>query len=1313
MIGAVEVLHDRGAHISPRWTVGSGHLMGPCKVLTAAHNVDYRSAPGEGEQLFIRCPDGREYTAQVILVNGLDGPDLAILEILDSDLTEGQTPQFSFAQVDRNSPTRLMGCSTIGFPRFKEKSRSPTAPRRSSADRPLRDTAHLHGYIPPGANLVSGLLELQVTAAPEPLPEASITGSPWEGISGAVVFVTDQRQYRALGVISEHHRPEGSSSLTLVPITSLNMLPTSVADRWWHELGVADAANLVQLPRPEPPPAYHERIRELIRRTPVLLDREQWLAELTKFATSSRGYQWVSGGPWAGKTALTAHLINNCPPNVDCVAYFLIRRLSDAHSGRFTTVVGNQLAWLLGEEPPQPADDPEAFIALWRRAVERAAQNSRHLLLVIDGIDEDVSRSLGRPSVAALIPTMVGEHAHILITSRRNYQLPADVDADSPLREVRPKELPDSPYAARLAEAAQNELELLLDRQGELAFDCIGLLAAAEGALSIDDLVQLTRFAGHSSRHYRIQRLVTDEVARVLEPVGDLSHTRYVFAHDQLRSGSAERLAQELDLYRQRLERWMNRYREAGWPEDTPSYLLDSYPDMLARHQPTKLRDLVSDFGYLDAAIARLGVDQVLITAHSASNVDPNLTGLSRCIGQQAHHLQPGDPIHESGYVTRQLGAQFLRLGEAELAQRAQQRLASLLPPQVMPRWTTGRTSPALLHAVPVAVGAVALSAEGRRVVTGGGVNGRPGELLLWDLCGKQPTSRPLSGHTSCVTAVALTPDGHWALTASHSDGLGKLFLFGLSNDPPGRIRLPDLEWTWSVGISADGMLGMTGGGTLVIWDLDLVDYMPLPIDENSWVRSAAMSADGRRVISAADNQGTPELLLWSFVANGFFKESLPVTTDSVRKVAISADGAWAISAGGDKAGNGKLLLWDLFRATSQQMLGHTRAASAVAISPDGQRAASGSGTELLLWDLSGSQPTSQSLAGHTREVEAVAISADNSLAVSGSAAEMLVWDLTIEEPTAEPLPGPAGWVRAVAMSGDGQRAVSGGGDVYSQTGELLLWDLSGEQPRTQSLVGPAFEVQAVAISADGQRALSGGGPKYGDSAELLLWDLSGEHPRSQALAGHASKVQAVAISGDGQRAVTGSSELLLWDLSGKHPTSQSLLDRRVETAVISADGQRVVAGTRSLLQESGEVLLWDLTSPESTHRPLSIPTATGIAAVAVSSDGQRALTGGGEGPGGAGELLLWDLSAEEPVNRSLPAAVWVRAVAISPDGRWGISCSGGEVTVWDIESARSIRTHTDGLITSASVAQPSTDTLSLMIGEWAGTVTAWTLLPW
>src|SRR5487761_22455 len=450
-VGAVEVLHDRGPLRNPRWTVGSGYLIGHRNLLTAAHNVDYRSAPGEGERLLIRRLGSHEYGAKVVLANGRDGPDLAIVEVTDSDFPEGEVPHVVFAEVDRSSTTPLTGCWTVGFLRYKEGSQTVVphggeygSPR--SSERPLRDTAQLRGDILPAANLVSGMLELQVTAAPAP-PETGIGGSPWEGISGAVVFSAAQRQFRAVGVISEHHQPEGVSSLNVVPITSLNMLDAHTAARWWQRLGVTDPHGLVRLPSPRPLPSYRERINEIAGRTPVLYGREKWLDELAGFATGSEGYRWLEGGPSAGKTALAAHLVTGCPPTVDCVAYFLTRRLGDAHSGRFVTVVANQLAWLLGDDSPAPPDDPDALISLWRRAVEDAVRDDRHLLLVVDGLDEDLSGNVGRPSVAALIPGLIGEHAHVLVTSRCGFELPADVDLGGALRQIPRQELPDSLHA--------------------------------------------------------------------------------------------------------------------------------------------------------------------------------------------------------------------------------------------------------------------------------------------------------------------------------------------------------------------------------------------------------------------------------------------------------------------------------------------------------------------------------------------------------------------------------------------------------------------------------------------------------------------------------------------------------------------------------------------------------------------------------------------------------------------------------------------------------------------------------------------------
>jgi tetratricopeptide (TPR) repeat protein len=63
-------------------------------------------------------------------------------------------------------------------------------------------------------------------------------------MSGAVVFAGEI----VVGVISEHHRPEGSSSLTVVPITAIDLLPD--AEEWWRLLR-SHPSELILLPVPD------------------------------------------------------------------------------------------------------------------------------------------------------------------------------------------------------------------------------------------------------------------------------------------------------------------------------------------------------------------------------------------------------------------------------------------------------------------------------------------------------------------------------------------------------------------------------------------------------------------------------------------------------------------------------------------------------------------------------------------------------------------------------------------------------------------------------------------------------------------------------------------------------------------------------------------------------------------------------------------------------------------------------------------------------------------------------------------------------
>lgn len=88
-------------------------------MLTAAHNVGYRTVLGADEQLLVRTIDGREFAARVVLASDEAFKiDLALPEISDPRFDD-HVPAVSFAQVSRRNP-EVPGCWAVGFPRFSE-----------------------------------------------------------------------------------------------------------------------------------------------------------------------------------------------------------------------------------------------------------------------------------------------------------------------------------------------------------------------------------------------------------------------------------------------------------------------------------------------------------------------------------------------------------------------------------------------------------------------------------------------------------------------------------------------------------------------------------------------------------------------------------------------------------------------------------------------------------------------------------------------------------------------------------------------------------------------------------------------------------------------------------------------------------------------------------------------------------------------------------------------------------------------------------------------------------------------------------------
>ncbi|MCX6238204.1 MAG: WD40 repeat domain-containing protein, partial [Bacteroidia bacterium] len=154
------------------------------------------------------------------------------------------------------------------------------------------------------------------------------------------------------------------------------------------------------------------------------------------------------------------------------------------------------------------------------------------------------------------------------------------------------------------------------------------------------------------------------------------------------------------------------------------------------------------------------------------------------------------------------------------------------------------------------------------------------------------PAVKTLSGHTSWVNAVSITPDGKRALSGS--------------NDK-----------------------------TCILWDLETGQVVKTLSGQTDTVSAVSITPDGKRALSGSwDNT----CILWD-LETGQAVKTLTGHTYPVEAVSITPDGKRALSGSWDKT----CILWDMETGQAVKTLsGHTSAVSAVSITPDGKRALSG-----------------------------------------------------------------------------------------------------------------------------------------------------------------------------------------------------------------------------------------------------------------------------------------------------------------------------------------------------------------------------------
>ncbi|MGH9455788.1 MAG: WD40 repeat domain-containing protein, partial [Terriglobia bacterium] len=332
--------------------------------------------------------------------------------------------------------------------------------------------------------------------------------------------------------------------------------------------------------------------------------------------------------------------------------------------------------------------------------------------------------------------------------------------------------------------------------------------------------------------------------------------TRTIRLHDVMRAHLARELAKQSDLravHAQLLDAWGD---PCSLPDD---YAWRWYAwHMVQAGRELELRKLLLDFNWLRAKLANTDIT-ALISDYDTTNgvperkaedrmrdggalpgraigippwrcVDPDERGASQSPGLRS--LPPSPLLLVQG---------ALRLSAHVLAQDKTQ-----LPSQLIGRLLWNQESP-IQH----------LLSQAAKFPTTPWLE--PKTTSLTPPGG--PLLRTLTGHTGEVTAVAVTPDGKQAVSAS-----------------------------WD--------------NTLKVWDLTSGKELRTLTGHTGWVTAVAVTPDGKQAISGSEDK---TLKVWD-LASGKELRTLTGHTGAVTAVAVTPDGKQAVSASSDNT----LKVWDL-----------------------------------------------------------------------------------------------------------------------------------------------------------------------------------------------------------------------------------------------------------------------------------------------------------------------------------------------------------------------------------------------------------------
>ncbi len=485
-----------------------------------------------------------------------------------------------------------------------------------------------------------------------------------------------------------------------------------------------------------------------------------------------------------------------------------------------------------------------------------------------------------------------------------------------------------------------------------------------------------------------------------------------------------------------------------------------------------------------------------------------------------------------------------------------------------------------------------------------------------------------LQGGLSCF---AFTPNGN-QMIAGFSDGS-----ISLLELPSGReiYRIKkDLPRIFTVAIAPDGQRFITGSAdhkrNVYLWDL--ASGTELFALGGVWAKpqNALFSPDGRIVVVSGNGLTTA----WE-AATG---KQLMQLENRGRRLAFTPDSRTLIIGGEDAAKQSEITFLDTTTWKDKAVQrGHGNVIFALAVSPDGQRLASGAADHTVkLWDLT--RERADDSLYDPRKMRAFAhivLTPDGKRLLTGQKEQSVtVWDMaTRQEITTlrhrTPLPPNSPTNFHVAVSADSQWYATG------NAVEVKVWEAAtGKEVFTLPLPTPAT---ALSFAPDGTLAVS-------IHNTVQLWEpRTGKARNSMKV--YFGGIVGLRFAADSASLYVAStnSVVSVWDVAtGQMRREYRCGNAGIETFALSADERLFATGSRE-----GTARLWDT----QTGRELFVfkGHAAVVTALAFSLDNRRLVTGSQDHT-----VRLWDVTTGEELLVFKENHSWIadNSIGFSPDGK-------------------------------------------------------------